>query len=126
MDDGLQGEYVGIERTLDWIFNQTEGEPILAASAHENLFWDLAKLKRDRDVRLNSVMLVFLYNSIPQIRYERLSDSGRPGAAASTPLAWDALVNDLGHFVADISINTAGMTIEEVSLILKSLSDAQR
>ena len=122
----MERPYQGIQRTLQWIFKETEGEPILEGSAHEQLFWDLADLKRTRSPKLDALLIVFLYNSVPEVRHQRLKDSGRTGEAAVTPLAWDPMVNDLCRLIADVSINTASMTIEDVTSMVRALSDNQQ
>ena len=123
MDKSLGSPYPGIDRTIEWICSETDGEAILEASAHEDLFWDLARLKRQRSPKLTPILLVFLYNSIPEIRYTRLKESGRKPEAQATPLAWDSMVNDLCRVAADVAINTAEMTPGKIADIVKLLSD---
>ncbi len=123
MDDSyLVKKYLGLQKTVDWILNDTGDESVIASNAHETLFWDLAAAKNRRDNSLDKIFIVYLYNSVPSSRYERLKSSGRAPDHCAIPMSWDPLVNDLCRLAADISINTVDMTPEEVAGILKTLS----
>lgn len=121
--DTLHGRaYSGLDDSLRWALEETGGEPILAGSAHENLLWDLARAKRKGDARLKPIGFVFLYNPLPELRRDRLNASGRSGEAIQQHLAWDELVNSLCHYIADVSINTAAMSLDEVADVIRTLA----
>ena len=128
MDKRFAGrDYPGLDESLDWILNGSGEERVLSAFSHEDFIWDLARAKNQRDPRLKSLLIVFLYNTDPDSRLKRLDQSGRKEEAKRTPLAWDAQTNDLGRFMADLMINTATMDKDEVashvSAIRQNLTD---
>jgi ATPase subunit of ABC transporter with duplicated ATPase domains len=134
MDKCLGKEYKGLRKTLDWILTGAGNEKVVELSTHEDMFWDFANEKRkqsgsDYHQEFGKIFFVFLYNSVPQSRWDRLqkrlenrrerkiSDPEK----AFLPLAWDKMTADLFYYVADLSINKAAMELDEILEILKTL-----
>lgn len=113
MDKQFGKNCTTLVEAIDWIENGTV-ELVVDVSAHENLFAQIFHARRSCSGQLNNILFVHLYCSVPGIRLERLRQSGRQDVEIQCALAWDELVNDLCKNIADISINTADISIDDV------------
>ena len=112
-----------LEAAVAWIVSGTS-EVVVDVSAHEDLLFELYDHRRNRvtkPVDLKDILFVHLYCPVPGIRLQRLRQSGRREGALPEAIAWDELVNNMCHTIADVSINTADMSLDEVQQTISSL-----
>jgi hypothetical protein len=132
MDNGLsRASPPAGEEVLDWVLDGTGEEPVLAIAVHMQTLEELRDAKKSGRCldRLGQVLFVYLYNPDPgkhRMFLERPKACGgqRDEQHIKGVLGNQPRVHAACKELADVTLNTATLSIEEAAWLIGGLRDA--
>lgn len=119
------------EDVLGWMLEQTPGQEVLAVSAHREMLLDMTAAKRRGELPDQFARLLFVYLRTPDPvkHHERLMlpnahGQARPDWHVEGVLAGQEAMHAACKDLADVTLNTASMTEEEVVRVIHALKSA--
>ncbi len=124
-DTGVSPPY---EDVLAWMLERTDGQDVLDMSAHFQMLSDMAAAKRGRVHAdyFDQILFVYLYNSDPEKRKRFLEQPNARGALRQPQniecsLKFHQQMFDVCSDLADVTINTAHMEVDELVGLIEGL-----
>jgi hypothetical protein len=119
------------EQALAWMLDRTPGQDVLDTSTHLKMLGDMADAKRrGRHAELfEQVLFVYLINADPDKRKQFLERPNARGSMRSPDqvqlsLRFHAAVDGCCRDLADVTVNTSRMSMEEVAALVAGVRDA--
>ena len=119
---GVVPEY---PKVMDWILNRTPGEKVLAISPHFRTFQLMTEARKRGECveQFRKILFVHLWNPDPEQREERLRKTRRTASEIKNILEYHRIFYDACQGLADVTVKTDRLGIEEQVRILKALRD---